>query len=93
LPTAAELSKAELSELVAQAVVDAHDRDEQMSGFYNMIEDSLALPFTTTILGLKANVEGIGLTDGGIVAVCCGQGDSDKTRLISLGLTHADSGI
>jgi hypothetical protein len=70
----AELSKAELSELVAQAVVDAHDRDEQMSGFYNMIEDRLALPFTTTILGVKANVEGIGLTDTGIVAVCCRPG-------------------
>jgi hypothetical protein len=66
----AELSKAELSELVEQAVVDAHDDDEQMTGFYTMIEDSLALPFTTTVLGVEANVEGIDLTDSGIVAIC-----------------------
>ena len=34
LPTVAELSKAELNELVEEAVMDAHDRDEGMSGFF-----------------------------------------------------------
>ena len=66
----AELSKEELSELVEQAVVDAHDDYEQMTGFYTMIEDSLALPFTTTVLGVEANVEDVDLTDSGIVAIC-----------------------
>jgi hypothetical protein len=66
----AELSKEELSELVEQAVVDAHDDYEQMTGFYTMIEDNLALPFATTVLGVEANVEGVDLTDSGIVAIC-----------------------
>jgi hypothetical protein len=70
LPTVAELSEAELDELVEQAVVDAHDDDEQMTGFFTMVEDNLALPFTTTVLGVEANVEGIDLTDSGIVAIC-----------------------
>jgi hypothetical protein len=66
----AELSEAELDELVEQAVVDAYGDDEQMTGFYTMIEDNLALPFTTTVLGVEANVEGVDLTDSGIVAIC-----------------------
>jgi hypothetical protein len=66
----AELSEAELDELVEQAVVDAYGDDEQMTGFYTMIEDNLALPFTTTVLGVEAKVEGVDLTDSGIVAIC-----------------------
>lgn len=66
----AELSKAELDELVEQAVVDAYGDDEQMTGFYTMIEDHLALPFTTTVLGVEAVVEDVDLTDTGIVAIC-----------------------
>jgi hypothetical protein len=66
----AELSEAELDELVEQAVVDAYGDDEQLTGFYTMIEDNLARPFTTTVLGVEANVESVDLTDSGIVAIC-----------------------
>jgi hypothetical protein len=66
----AELSEAELDKLVEQAVVDAYGDDEQMTGFYTMIEDNLALPFTTTVLGVEANVKRVDLTDNGIVAIC-----------------------
>jgi hypothetical protein len=64
----AELSEAEL---VERAVIDAYGDDEQMAGFYTMIEDSVALPFTTTVLGVEVNVEGVDLTDSGIVPMCC----------------------
>jgi len=66
----AELSEAELDELVEQAIVDAYGDDEQMTGLYTMIDDNLALPFTTTVLGVEAKVEGVDLTDSGIVAIC-----------------------
>ena len=66
----AELSEAELDELVEQAIVDAYGADEQQTGFYTLIEDNLALPFTTTVLGVEANVERVDLTDSGIVAIC-----------------------
>lgn len=70
LANVAELSEAELDKLVEQAVVDAYGDDEQMTGFYTMIEDNLALPFTTTVLGVEANVKGVDLTDSRIVAIC-----------------------
>ena len=66
----AELSEAELDELVEQAIVDAYGDDEQMVGFYTMINDNLALPFTTTVLGVEVSVESVDVTDSGIVAIC-----------------------
>jgi hypothetical protein len=70
LRTMAELSKADLDELVEEAVVDAYGEDEQLTGFYTMIEENLVLPFTTTLLGVEVTVEGIDLTDCGIAAIC-----------------------
>jgi len=65
-----ELSKADLDELVEEAIVDAYGEDEQMAGFYTMIEENLVLPFTTMVLGVEVTVEGIDLTDCGIAAIC-----------------------
>ncbi len=66
----AELSQADLDELVEEAIVDAYGEDEQLTGFYTMIEDNLTLPFTTMVLGIEVTVAGIDLTDFGIVAIC-----------------------
>jgi len=66
----AELSQAVLDELVEEATVDAYGEDEQLTGFYTMIEDDLTLPFTTMVLGIEVTVAGIDLTDFGIVAIC-----------------------
>jgi hypothetical protein len=66
----ADLSRAELDDLVEQAIVDAYGDDEQLTAFYTMIADNLALPFTTTVLGAEASVMAIDLTDSGIVATC-----------------------
>jgi hypothetical protein len=66
----AELSQAVLDELVEEATVDAYGEDEQLTGFYTMIEDNLTLPFTTMVLGIEVTVAGIDLTDFGIVAIC-----------------------
>src|SRR5229473_7611137 len=66
----AELSKADLDELVEEAIVDAYGEDEQLAGFYTMIEENLTLPFTTMVLGVEVTVESIDLTAGGIAAIC-----------------------
>jgi hypothetical protein len=51
--------------------VDAYDGTEQRMGFYTLIEDHLALPFDTEVLGVTVTVEGIEITgDDQIVAVC-----------------------
>lgn len=65
------LSKARLDELIEEAVVDANDESEQVTGFYTMLENDLRLPFETRILGVAASVEGIDITeDDQLVAVC-----------------------
>jgi hypothetical protein len=66
----AELGRAELNARVAGAIVDAHDEDEQVSGFYDLIEEHLAVPFETTVLGVSVTVEDIGLMSNWITAIC-----------------------
>jgi hypothetical protein len=65
------LSKARLKELIEQAIVDAYGEEEQVGGFFTMIEEDLALPFRVKVLGVEVDVEKVDLTlDGQIVAIC-----------------------
>jgi hypothetical protein len=68
------MSAAELDALVAEATVDCYDEDEQISGLYTMIVDNLALPFTTTVLGVEVTVGDVDLTDRGEIATICRRG-------------------
>jgi hypothetical protein len=64
-------SRADLDRLIEEAVVDAHGESEQRVGFYTMLEDHLAVPFTTNMLAAEVIVERVDLTDDDrIVAVC-----------------------
>ena len=64
-------SAAGLDALIAEALVDAYGDSEQRTAFYTVLEDSLALPFTTQPLGVEVIVERLDLTpDEQIVAVC-----------------------
>ena len=40
----AKLARAELNATVAEATIDAYDEDEQVSGFYDLIEEHLPPP-------------------------------------------------
>jgi hypothetical protein len=51
------LIKARLKELIEQAIVDAYGEEEQVAGFFTMIEEYLALPFRVNVLGVDADVE------------------------------------
>jgi len=65
------LSKARLKELIEEAVVDAYGEEEQAGGFFTMIEEHLALPFSVKVLGVDADVEKVDMTlDSQIVAIC-----------------------
>lgn len=60
-----------LDELVEEAVVDAYGESEQRTAFFTMLDDNLALPFETEVLGVPVTVERIDLTDADeIVAIC-----------------------
>ena len=64
-------SKARLDQMVEEAIVDCYNESEQATGLYTMIENNLALPFETTVLGVPVTVERIDLTQRDeIVAVC-----------------------
>jgi Calcium binding len=65
------LSKTKLEKLIAEAVVDAYNEQEQTVGFLTMMQEHLALPLSVSILGVESVVEKIDLTgDGQIVAIC-----------------------
>src|SRR5215204_6930764 len=57
------MSRTQLDTLVEQATVDCYNEDEQVTGLYTMIEDNLAVPFRTTVLGVEVTVESVDLTD------------------------------
>jgi L-lactate utilization protein LutC len=53
------VSKTELDAMVEDAIVDANDQEEALMGFCSLIEENLAVPFTTTMLGVKVKVDAI----------------------------------
>jgi hypothetical protein len=81
-----ELSEAELDELVEQAIVDAYGGDEQLIGLYTMIDEYLALPFTTTVLGVEADVVSVDVTASGIIAICVRGADRQVIPILDLRL-------
>jgi hypothetical protein len=57
--------------MIEEATVDAHDESEQRVGFFTLLEEQLAVPFTTDVLGTPVVVERLDLTEAdAIVAVC-----------------------
>lgn len=62
-----------LERLVEEATVDTYNESEQRVGIFTMIEDNLALPFDTKVLGVAVVVERIDLTTSDeVVAICRG---------------------
>jgi len=60
-----------LDKLIEEATVDCYNESEEISGIFTMIEENLAVPFKTTILGVDVTVERIDLNEAEeIVAVC-----------------------
>src|SRR5258708_35703560 len=90
LGAVAELSQADLDELVEEAIVDAYGEDEQLTGFYTMIEENLALPFTTRVLGVEATVAGSDLPDCGVVAICVRAPRRQSNPILHLPLRDPD---
>ncbi|MCO6008268.1 hypothetical protein NE236_25145 [Actinoallomurus purpureus] len=83
----AKPSKAELDALVEQAVVDAYDEYEQLTAFHAVIEQELAVPFQTTVLGVEVTVTKIDLVPGsGIVAICTRKRNRQAIGLLDLPL-------
>ncbi|GLW06001.1 hypothetical protein Misp01_11310 [Microtetraspora sp. NBRC 13810] len=78
---------ARLDALIEQATVDAYDEDEQRTGFHVMLEEQLAMPFQTVVLGVEVTVEKIDpLAGTGIVAICRRGRDRQAIGILDLPL-------
>ena len=73
-----------LDALVTEAIVDCHDREEQLMGLFNMIEENLATPFDTSILGAPVVVESVEERDDRIVAICTRGSERQAISLLDL---------
>lgn len=57
--------------MIEEATVDAYGEAEQVTGWFTMIEQNLAVPFETVVLGVPLTVESVDLNAREeIVAVC-----------------------
>jgi hypothetical protein len=66
-----KVSTARLDEMIEEATVDCYNESEEVTGFFTLLEENLALPFTTVILGVEVTVQKVDITERDeIVAVC-----------------------
>ncbi|MEV0850094.1 hypothetical protein AB0J21_30185 [Streptomyces sp. NPDC049954] len=68
------LERADLEAMIDEATVDAYGEYEQRAGLFAMLEQYLALPFTTTVLGVEVTVRRVDLTPEGKVVALCSRG-------------------
>jgi hypothetical protein len=64
------MTPAELDDLIADATVDAYDTEEQLTGLFTMLDEHLAVPFKTTIVGMTVTVEGVTDDENRFIASC-----------------------
>lgn len=76
------LSNGRLEALVKEAIEDAYGEAEQRGGFFAMIEDKLALPFETEVLGVMVTVERIDLTEADEIVAFCRRGGKRQSIAI-----------
>ena len=70
-----------LDAMLEEATIDAYNDEEQITGLFTVLEEHLALPFQTTVLGVTATVTKIDLTTGNeIVASAAATITSRRSR-------------
>lgn len=56
--------------MIEEATVDCYDDEEQLTGFFTVIEENLVTPFETEILGVRVTVAGVHQSTDRLVAIC-----------------------
>lgn len=80
-------TRRQLDKLIEEATVDCYDKEEQASGFFTVIEEKLALPFATRVLGIAVTVVAVEMDqDGSLKAVCEHGGERQRIGLTDLPL-------
>lgn len=81
-----------LDALIAEATVDCYNDSECVTAFHTMIEEYLAVPFRTVVLGVDVIVTGVDLTDDEQIVAVCVRGRS-KQRIPVLELPLPDTPV
>jgi hypothetical protein len=63
-----------LDKLIEEATTDAYNESEQAGGFFALIEENLALPFVTQMLGQEVTVAKIDITKRDEIVAICARG-------------------
>jgi hypothetical protein len=80
-------SRERLEQLIEEATVDCYDESEECTGLFTMIEEHLATPFVTSVLGVAVTVTAVDLTTSDeIVAICRRGRDVLRVGLLELPL-------
>jgi len=68
------IGKRQLEALIEEAIIDAYGESEQRVGFLTMLEEHLAVPFATEILGTAVRVDRVDLNDADEIVATCRRG-------------------
>jgi hypothetical protein len=79
------INKGRLKAMIEEATVDCYNESERITGWFTMIEQNLAVPFETMVLGVPATVERLHLDKADQIVAICSRGD-DRQRLPILDL-------
>jgi hypothetical protein len=83
------ISPARLTEMIEEATVDAYGESEQTTGWFTVIDENLAVPFETTVLGVPVTVERVELNASEqIVAICRRGRDRQALPILDLPLPN-----
>jgi len=78
-------NSATLDALIAEATADCDNDSECVTGFYTVLDEHLAMPFATVVLGVDVTVAGIDLTDDDqIMAVCTSGNTAQRIPILDL---------
>ncbi|GAB3066654.1 hypothetical protein [Micromonospora schwarzwaldensis] len=82
----ASKGNAALEAMIEEATVDTDGHEDERTGLFIMIEEHLAAPFPTTVLGIEVTVSKIDLTADTIVALCTRGHHRQRIDLLDLPL-------
>lgn len=61
------------------ATIDCYNESEEITGWFTMIEENLATPFETRVLGAAVTIERIELNEAGQIVAVCSRGRDRQT--------------
>ncbi len=75
--------------MIQAATVDCYNESEEITGWFTMIEENLAVPFETRVLGVPVTVERVVLNrSDAVVAVCSRGRDRQALPIVDLPLPN-----